>query len=64
MTCAIEEYNDALQSGRITACKKLKAVYKHLVKNIKNPGKIPFITARKQPRRPWISSRISAASQK
>ena len=42
MTCAIEEYNDALQSGRITACKKLKAVYKHLVKNIKNPGKFHY----------------------
>lgn len=42
MTCAIEEYNDALQSGRIPACKKLKAVYKHLVKNIKNPGKFHY----------------------
>lgn len=32
MTSAIEEYNDVLQSGKIKACKKLKAVYQHLAK--------------------------------
>ena len=42
MTSAIEEYNDALQSGQIIACRKLKAVYKHLVKNIKYPGKFHY----------------------
>ena len=42
MTSAIEEYNDVLQSGKIKACKKLKAVYQHLTKNIKNPGKYHF----------------------
>lgn len=42
MTSAIEEYNDVLQSGKIKACKKLKAVYQHLTKNINHPGKYHF----------------------
>ncbi|WP_270442029.1 terminase large subunit [Acidaminococcus provencensis] len=42
MTSAIEEYNDVLQSGKIKACKKLKAVYQHLAKNIQHPGKFHF----------------------
>lgn len=42
MTSAIEEYNDVLQSGKIKACKKLKAVYQHLTKNIQHPGKFHF----------------------
>lgn len=42
MTSAIEEYNDVLQSGKIKACKKLKAVYQHLTKNIQHPGKYHF----------------------
>lgn len=42
MTSAIEEYNNVLQSGQIKACKKLKAVYQHLTKNIQHPGKYHF----------------------
>ena len=42
MTSAIEEYNNVLQSGQINACKKLKAVYQHLTKNIQHPGKFHF----------------------
>lgn len=42
MTSAIEEYNNVLQSGKIKACKKLKAVYQHLTKNIQHPGKFHF----------------------
>lgn len=33
---AIEEYNNLIQSGKIKACKKLKAVYAHVVGNMHN----------------------------
>jgi phage terminase large subunit-like protein len=33
---AIEEYNEQLQSGKIRACKKLKALYNHIVDNMHN----------------------------
>lgn len=42
MTSAIEDYNNVLQSGQIKSCKKLKAVYQHLTKNIQHPGKYHF----------------------
>lgn len=42
MTSTIEKYNDVLQSGKIKACKKLKAVYQHLTKNIQHPEKYHF----------------------
>ncbi|BAL85194.1 putative phage terminase large subunit (plasmid) [Selenomonas ruminantium subsp. lactilytica TAM6421] len=37
----IEQYNDEIQSGRIPACKKLIAVYQHVVNNMHNPD-LPY----------------------
>ena len=32
------EYNSKIQSGEITACHKIKQVFRHIVENINNPN--------------------------
>lgn len=39
----IEEYYNKISSGEIIACKKIKAVYKKLVNDLKKPKKVSFL---------------------
>lgn len=39
----IEEYYNKISSGEIVACKKIKAVYKKLVNDLKKPKKVSFL---------------------
>ena len=39
----IEEYYNKISSGEIVACKKIKAVYKKLINDLKKPKKVSFL---------------------
>lgn len=38
----IEQYNQQIQTGKIAACQKIKALYKHLVHELRHPAKYHF----------------------
>lgn len=42
----IVQYNDALQRGEIPACRRVKAIYKHLASETEQPGRYVFDEAR------------------
>lgn len=43
----IIEYNDKIQSGEITACNKIKILYKHLADEIKNPDSLYYYSEKR-----------------